>query len=77
MTKSNNICDTCTYCVVTMTNKQLSYVCKRYPPAVAAFPVSDKFGQMGISVMCTRPQVTKDDFCGEYVEKPVPLALVN
>jgi len=70
-------CESCVYCVATMANKQLSFVCKRYPPTVAAFPVSDKFGQMGLSVMCARPQVTKEDTCGEHLEKSTALTLIK
>ena len=65
---SNNTCETCIHCVADLTNKELVFKCRRYPPSVHAFPQQTAMG-VGLATISAYPQVGKNDRCGEYQGK--------
>lgn len=70
-----NSCENCVHCVADLTDKQLNFKCRRYPPQTHVVPVQH-MGQVGMQVMTLYPQVTKNDICGEFVSKP-PVIIHN
>ena len=55
------VCKNCVYFNSSITNEETGY-CHRYPPTKSQVFVH------GVAV-CTHPQVSFDDWCGEYKEK--------
>lgn len=68
----SNTCDKCVYSVTELVNREMVMLCKRYPPQVSAVGHAG-----GVGVMVLPVQVTKQNTCGEFKEKPKPIALVN
>jgi hypothetical protein len=69
-------CDACQFCVADMAEKQLVLKCRRYPPVANAIPVQTQMG-MGVQVMSLNPQVSKNDWCGEFKVKEVSVKLIS
>lgn len=77
MGKNNDSCEVCKYCVSSMENRQLVYMCKRYPPTTLAISGVDAMGRAGISIMNVRPQVQLNDTCGEFTLAEPKISLVG
>lgn len=77
MQSKNDVCEVCKYCVANMDNKQLTYICKRYPPVPSVIVVPGQMGQPGMMVVSNRPQVILHDTCGEFTLAPVKVALIS
>lgn len=57
-------CKTCRFAVVNRAPDNPLHtflVCKRYPPSATMFPMNG-----GVSLMCTQPTVTEQQWCFEY-----------
>jgi hypothetical protein len=72
-----NTCSHCKYAVSTMHEKQLVLICKRHPPVMHVVPAQDTFGRVGMNIMTLHPQVTNDNFCGDFSEKEVTVKLIS
>lgn len=60
-------CDQCRFCGALIgAAKEVTFVCRFKPPAVTAVAVQQPNGQMGWLAASSWPNVTKNDWCGEF-----------
>lgn len=59
----------CEKCAFSVLDLERGMVCRRHPPQQHPFPVQGHLG-MTMQIVTAWPAVRKEDWCGEFFEKP-------